>query len=220
MLRAGRDRGDELLPVRHHPQGLLPAAGHRHADRATCAPIRASRSRRWCRSCAPRWRSCSMIRRCRTWSASPAAVAAPGGGGNTANIFVGLKPLSQRKVNGDRIIARLRAQLPHMTGARLFLQAIQDIRAGGRQSNSQYQYTILGGRPDRAAHLDAEDHRGAQARAGARGRQLRSARTRAWTSRSTSIAPPRRGSASICPRSTTRCTTPSASARSRPSTTT
>jgi multidrug efflux pump len=70
----------------------------------------------------------------------------PGGGGgatNTANIFVGLKPLSVRKVTSDRVIARLRIQLANITGVRLFLQAIQDIRAGGRQSNSQYQYTIL-----------------------------------------------------------------------------
>ena len=70
----------------------------------------------------------------------------PGGGGgatNTANIFVGLKPLSARKVTSDRVIARLRLQLAGITGVRLFLQSIQDIRAGGRQSNSQYQYTIL-----------------------------------------------------------------------------
>jgi multidrug efflux pump len=68
-----------------------------------------------------------------------------GGSGatNTANIYVGLKPLAQRKVKSDRVIARLRAQLAVITGARLYLQAIQDIRAGARQSNSQYQYTIL-----------------------------------------------------------------------------
>jgi multidrug efflux pump len=71
-----------------------------------------------------------------------------GGGGygaaNTANIFVGLKPLAQRDgVKSDRVIARLRTKLQVVTGARLFLQAIQDIRAGARQSNSQYQYTIL-----------------------------------------------------------------------------
>ena len=68
-----------------------------------------------------------------------------GGGGatNTANIFVGLKPLAQRKLSSDKIIARLRLKLANITGVRLYLQAIQDIRAGGRQSNSQYQYTIL-----------------------------------------------------------------------------
>jgi multidrug efflux pump len=70
----------------------------------------------------------------------------PGGGGgatNTASLFVGLKPLEQRKVSSDRVIARLRLKLAKITGVRLFLQAIQDIRAGGRQSNSQYQYTVL-----------------------------------------------------------------------------
>ncbi len=70
-----------------------------------------------------------------------------GGGGygatNTANIFVGLKPLKQRHDKSDRVIARLRAKLSVVTGARLYLQAVQDIRAGARQSNSQYQYTIL-----------------------------------------------------------------------------
>ena len=70
-----------------------------------------------------------------------------GGGGygatNTANIFVGLKPLKQRHDKSDRVIARLRAKLTVVTGARLYLQAVQDIRAGARQSNSQYQYTIL-----------------------------------------------------------------------------
>jgi multidrug efflux pump len=67
----------------------------------------------------------------------------PGGATNTANIFVGLKPLAQRKMTSDRVIARLRVKLANITGVRLYLQAIQDIRAGGRQSNSQYQYTIL-----------------------------------------------------------------------------
>jgi multidrug efflux pump len=70
-----------------------------------------------------------------------------GGGGygatNTANIFVGLKPLKVRHDKSDRVIARLRAKLSVVTGARLYLQAVQDIRAGARQSNSQYQYTIL-----------------------------------------------------------------------------
>jgi multidrug efflux pump len=70
----------------------------------------------------------------------------PGGGGgatNTANLFVGLKPLNLRKVSSDRVITRLRLKLARITGVRLFLQSIQDIRSGGRQSNSQYQYTVL-----------------------------------------------------------------------------
>ncbi len=70
-----------------------------------------------------------------------------GGGGfgavNTANLFIDLKPLSQRNLNGEGVIARLRRELSGLTGAQLYLQVVQDIRSGGRQSNAQYQYTIL-----------------------------------------------------------------------------
>ena len=41
-------------------------------------------------------------------------------------------------------MARLRRALSHVAGVRLFLQPVQDIRVGGRSSNAQYQYTILG----------------------------------------------------------------------------
>jgi multidrug efflux pump len=61
---------------------------------------------------------------------------------NTANLYVALKPLSQRDVSADGVINRLRPKLSHIAGARLFLQAAQDIRVGGRQSNAQYQYTL------------------------------------------------------------------------------
>jgi multidrug efflux pump len=61
---------------------------------------------------------------------------------NTANVYISLKPLSQRHSSADQIIARLRKRLIMVSGARLFLQAVQDIRVGGRQSNAQYQYTL------------------------------------------------------------------------------
>ena len=66
-----------------------------------------------------------------------------GGGGstNTGQVFVSLKPLSQRP-GIDQVIARLRRQLSVVAGARLFLVPIQDIRVGGRQSNAAYQYTL------------------------------------------------------------------------------
>jgi multidrug efflux pump len=67
-----------------------------------------------------------------------------GRGGNTANMFVSLKPLSERKVSAQEIIARLRPKTAHIPGARLFLSAVQDVRVGGRQSNSDYQYTLQG----------------------------------------------------------------------------
>ena len=65
-----------------------------------------------------------------------------GGATNSGFMFVALKPLSERSVTSDQVIARLRKNLSGIAGARLFLQAVQDIRAGGRQSNAEYQYTI------------------------------------------------------------------------------
>ena len=63
---------------------------------------------------------------------------------NQANIYIGLKPLSQRKLSSSQIIDRLRPKLNVVVGARAILQAGQDLRIGGRQSNAQYQYTIQG----------------------------------------------------------------------------
>ncbi len=65
-----------------------------------------------------------------------------GGGGPSGSLFVALKPLRERGVSADTVITRLRAQTTSVTGAQLFLFADQDLRAGGRQSNSQYQYTL------------------------------------------------------------------------------
>ncbi|MGK9232957.1 efflux RND transporter permease subunit [Inquilinus limosus] len=69
-----------------------------------------------------------------------------GGGGrsqtNTGQVFVTLKPLPQRGVSDDEVIARMRGRLAVVPGVRLFLVSAQDIRAGGRQSNAAYQYTL------------------------------------------------------------------------------
>jgi multidrug efflux pump len=61
---------------------------------------------------------------------------------NTANVYVGLKPLAQRKLSADAVVARLRPKLNRVSGARLFLQAVQDLHIGGRQSAAEYQYTL------------------------------------------------------------------------------
>jgi len=61
---------------------------------------------------------------------------------NSGFLFASLKPLSQRKVSADQVINRLRIRLAQVPGANLFMQAVQDIRVGGRQSNSQYQFTL------------------------------------------------------------------------------
>jgi multidrug efflux pump len=63
---------------------------------------------------------------------------------NTARLFISLKPLAQRKITADLIIARLRPKLAKVPGATLYLQAAQDLRVGGRQSNAQYQFTMQG----------------------------------------------------------------------------
>jgi len=70
-------------------------------------------------------------------------VGSGGGGGriNTGSVFVSLKPITQRP-SVDAVIARLRPQLARVPGGSLFLVAVQDVRAGGRQSNSAYQYTL------------------------------------------------------------------------------
>ena len=60
---------------------------------------------------------------------------------NTGNVYVSLKPLSGR-ASVEEVIARLRPKLAQVPGGRLYLAAIQDLRAGGRQSNAQYQYTL------------------------------------------------------------------------------
>jgi multidrug efflux pump len=72
------------------------------------------------------------------------AISFTGGGGasNTANMFVALKPLEERKISASDVINRLRPKLNKITGASSFLQASQDLRIGGRGSNALYQYTI------------------------------------------------------------------------------
>jgi multidrug efflux pump len=68
----------------------------------------------------------------------------PGGGtANQARMFISLKPLQERKVPVDQIIARLRPKLTRIPGATLYMQASQDLRIGGRSSAALYQYTML-----------------------------------------------------------------------------
>ncbi|MGQ0741123.1 MAG: efflux RND transporter permease subunit [Alphaproteobacteria bacterium] len=65
-----------------------------------------------------------------------------GGRANSGFMFVALKPLDQRDVSMDEIVARLRPQLNRVTGARVFLSGRQEVRAGGRMGAGNYQYTI------------------------------------------------------------------------------
>ena len=71
------------------------------------------------------------------------AVAFTGGGTpNTGRLFGALKPLGERKISADQVIGRLRGHLSTVPGANLYLQAVQDIRVGGRMSSAQYQFTL------------------------------------------------------------------------------
>ena len=71
------------------------------------------------------------------------AVGFTGGGQtNSGFMFVSLYPPEQRHISAEGVIARLRREMAVVPGATLFLQAVQDIRVGGRASNAQYQYTL------------------------------------------------------------------------------
>ncbi len=62
---------------------------------------------------------------------------------NSGSMFVSLKPLSKRSESAQQVIARLRIKLAKEPGANLYLNAVQDIRIGGRESNASYQYSLL-----------------------------------------------------------------------------
>ena len=67
------------------------------------------------------------------------------GGLNSASMFIQLKPLGEgRKESAFDIVNRLRPKLSHIPGAQLFMVPVQDVNVGGRQSNSQFQYTLQG----------------------------------------------------------------------------
>jgi len=67
------------------------------------------------------------------------------GGGNgtsTSRLFAQLKPLEERKMSSDQVIARLRSKTAKIPGAQLFMQSVQDLSIGGRFGGAQYQYTL------------------------------------------------------------------------------
>ncbi|MCB4801701.1 multidrug efflux pump [Methylobacterium brachiatum] len=66
-----------------------------------------------------------------------------GRGTNSANVFIGLKPIGERAPI-SAVMARLRPKLAQVAGARLYVFPRQDLQMGGRQSFAQYQYTLQG----------------------------------------------------------------------------
>jgi len=68
-------------------------------------------------------------------------------GGSRVNggvMFISLVPLSQRRESTDAVIGRLRAATAKVSGARLFMAPQREIRIGGRESSSSWQYTLKG----------------------------------------------------------------------------
>jgi hydrophobe/amphiphile efflux-1 (HAE1) family protein len=61
---------------------------------------------------------------------------------NNGRMFITLKPLSERRVGADLVVNRLRRKLSQVAGINLFLQAVQDIRVGGRLTKAQFQYSL------------------------------------------------------------------------------
>ena len=72
-----------------------------------------------------------------------------GGSGGTNNAFmiVRLKPIGERKLSAEKVVERLRKNLPQVPGGRLFLAPDQDLQLGGgrEQTSSQYQYILQSG---------------------------------------------------------------------------
>jgi hydrophobic/amphiphilic exporter-1 (mainly G- bacteria), HAE1 family len=70
------------------------------------------------------------------------AIGGSGRAGNNGNMFITLKPRSERNANAQQIIARLRPKLEKVEGARLYMQAAQDVRLGGRPTRTQFEFTL------------------------------------------------------------------------------
>jgi multidrug efflux pump len=68
-----------------------------------------------------------------------------GGAGTTTNTgraFIALKPINERRASADQIIDRLRAKTAGIPGVSFYMQAVQDVRVGGRITAAEYQYTL------------------------------------------------------------------------------
>src|SRR5436305_8375428 len=70
------------------------------------------------------------------------AIGGSGRAGNTGNLYITLKPRNERDANAQQIIARLRPRLEKVEGARLYMQAAQDVRLGGRPTRTQFEFTL------------------------------------------------------------------------------
>jgi hydrophobe/amphiphile efflux-1 (HAE1) family protein len=62
---------------------------------------------------------------------------------NRGNLTVSLKPLSERGISSEAVIARLRGPLEKLGGVQTTLFSAQDLRGGGRQGGAQFQYAMV-----------------------------------------------------------------------------
>ena len=70
------------------------------------------------------------------------AIGGSGRAGNNGNLFITLKPRDERAASAQQIITRLRPKLEKVEGARLYMQAAQDVRLGGRPTRTQFEFTL------------------------------------------------------------------------------
>ncbi|MGA7070565.1 efflux RND transporter permease subunit [Bradyrhizobium sp.] len=70
------------------------------------------------------------------------AMGGNGRAGNNGSVYITLKPLAERDASAMQIIARLRPKLEKVQGARLYMQAAQDVRMGGRATRTQFEFTL------------------------------------------------------------------------------
>ncbi|MGD0847658.1 efflux RND transporter permease subunit [Bradyrhizobium sp.] len=70
------------------------------------------------------------------------AIGGNGRAGNNGSVYMTLKPRNERTASAQEVITRLRPQLEKVEGARLFMQAAQDVRLGGRPTRTQFEFTL------------------------------------------------------------------------------
>jgi HAE1 family hydrophobic/amphiphilic exporter-1 len=70
------------------------------------------------------------------------AIGGSGRAGNNGAMYITLKPRNERDATAQQIIARLRPKLEKVQGARLYMQAAQDVRLGGRPTRTQFEFTL------------------------------------------------------------------------------
>jgi len=62
---------------------------------------------------------------------------------NRGQLTVSLKPLAERGVDSEAVLARLRPKLQQLAGIEAYLFSSQDLRAGGRSGGTQFQFVVL-----------------------------------------------------------------------------